>query len=83
MFKNRYGDMIRTNDNVYRSNNGIAIHHSKFSNLEKLVTDVMSDAISLSKCDEILITSSNVAGYALMLNPHIKFDQIDLHIEHY
>ena len=40
----------------------------------------MMDALSLTKCKKILITASNVAGYVLMTNPQIEYDQIDKHI---
>lgn len=83
IFKNKYGDIIHTNNNIFRSSNETAIHYSNFSNLDKLVQDVMIDAISLSMCDEILVTSSNVSAYTLMLNPTIKFEQIDLHIQYH
>jgi hypothetical protein len=82
LFEQRYGNILHLNKNVQRSNNSTAIHFTGFNDLDKLVTDVMSDAISLSMCEEIIITSSNVAGYALMINPNIKFNQIDLHIDH-
>ena len=83
VFKRRYGSILHYNENIHRSDNSIAVHYKGFNDLEKLVTDAMSDAISLSMCEEIIVTSSNVAGYALMINPNIKFDQIDLHIQHY
>ena len=81
-FRQRYGDKLHTNVGISRSTTGTAIHYEGFADLEKLVLEVMSDAISLSKCKEIIITASNVAAYALMLNPHIKFNQIDLHIKY-
>lgn len=40
----------------------------------------MRDGLSMSKCKKILMTASNVAGYALMVNPTIEYDQIDKHI---
>jgi hypothetical protein len=83
LFKERYGSMLFENENITRSNNGTAIHFNGYSNKEKLALDVMSDALSLSSCDEIVITSSNIAGYALMVNPNIKYEQIDTHKNHY
>ena len=44
---------------------------------EKLIEDVMLDAISLSQCEEILITSSNVSAYTLAINPFIKYIFLD------
>lgn len=83
LFKDRYGSMVYENHNALRSNNGVAIHFGNHNNKEKLALDVMVDAISLANCDEIIITSSNIAGYALMLNPTIKYKQIDTHKNHY
>ena len=37
----------------------------------------MLDAISLAQCKEIIITSSNVTGYTLAINPTIKYTFID------
>lgn len=83
LFTDRYGPIVYTNNNILRSDNGVAIHFSNYNNREKLALDVMTDAISLANCDEMIITSSNIAGYALMLNPTIKYKQIDTHKNHY
>ena len=76
-FQSRYGDKVFTNDEILRSETADGIHLSGVPNKEKLIEDVMLDAISLSLCDEILITSSNVSGYALTVNPFIKYTFID------
>jgi hypothetical protein len=76
-FQQRYGDKVIINDNITRSNTSIAIHSSGVDNKEKLITDVMLDAISLAQCEEIIITSSNVSAYTLAINPHIKYTFID------
>ena len=73
----RYGKMVIYND-VIRSDNGIAFHTSnQHSDREKLAIDVLYDGISLSLCDEMIITSSNVSGYSLSLNPTVKYTFID------
>lgn len=79
-FKNRYGNRLFYNENIVRSNGSIGIHYSNQIDKEKLTSDVMMDALSLTKCKKILITASNVAGYVLMTNPQIEYDQIDKHI---
>ena len=81
-FRSIYGDRLLVND-VFRSTTGVAIHHTKVSDQSRLAEDVMTDALSLSQCDEVLITASNVAGYCLMMNPAIKYHKIDQHIEYH
>jgi hypothetical protein len=83
LFKKRYGDIVYRNENGMISSDGRAIHFSNHSNKEQLALDVMIDALSLTCCDEIIITSSNIAAYALMINPAIKYEQIDIHKNHY
>lgn len=80
-FKHRYGDRVFTNQEIKRSDTMQSIHYSNFPSKEKLVIDVMTDAASLANCDEIIITASNVSGYVLMVNPDIKYQQIDTHVE--
>jgi hypothetical protein len=81
IFQEKYGSKLYIND-VIRSNNQSPIHHSGFVDRKNLALDVMTDAISLSKCEEIIVTSSNIAGYTLMLSPNIKYDQIDKNNKH-
>jgi hypothetical protein len=75
-----YKDSVIYNQDIRRSNTDNAIHYSRFKDKEKLIYDVMRDAISLSLCDEILITSSNVSAHAVTLNPSIQYSYIDKHI---
>lgn len=82
-FLSKYGDMIILNKNIYRSEDQNPIHYKYLENLNDLAEQIMIEAISLSRCEEIIITSSNVPVYSLMLNPHIKFDQIDKHINYH
>jgi len=79
-FKNRYGNRIFCNEDIIRLNGNIGIHYSNQANKEKLAYDVMRDGLSMSKCKKILISASNVAGYALMVDPKIEYDQIDKHV---
>lgn len=82
-FKKRYGNILYYNKDVTRSKSNTAIHFSQYADREKLATDVMIDALSLASCEEIIITSSNIAGYTLMINPRVKYTQIDTHKKHY
>lgn len=79
-FKNRYGNRIFCNEDITRLNGNIGIHYSNQPNKEKLAYDVMRDGLSMSKCKKILVTASNVAGYVLVVNPSINYDQIDKHV---
>jgi hypothetical protein len=83
VFRERYGSIVYQNENIVRSYNNQAIHFSNHTNKEQLALDVMVDALSLASCEEIVITSSNVAGYTLMVNPTIQYEQIDTHKNHY
>jgi len=79
-FRDKYGDFVKINTGITRSSSTTAIHYSQNPFPEKLVLDVMTDAISLAACEKIIVTASNVAGYSLMVNPYIKYRQIDTHI---
>ena len=79
-FINKYGDFVNINSNITRSSTCQGIHLSNLINKEQLAIDVLIDAISLANCEEILITSSNVSGYTLCVNPKIKYSYIDKHI---
>lgn len=83
LFEQKYQNKIYFNKNIIRSDNSDPIHQGKyFHHREKLAIDVITDAISLSLCDEVIITSSNVISYVFMLNPDIKYSKIDWHIKH-
>ena len=71
------------NENIYRSDDENPIHYKHLENIDGLAEEIMIEAISLSRCEEIIVTSSNVSGYSLMLNPQIKFEQIDKHIHYH
>ena len=82
-FINKYGNIVKVNPNITRSNNQQGIHYSNFINKEELAEEVMRDAISLANCAHILITSSNVSGYTLCINPSVDHTYIDQHIEYH
>ncbi len=82
-FSERYGDRVYWNESVIRSDNSDPLHQGKYlDQREKLATDVITDAISLSLCDELMLTSSNVTHYVFMLNPDLKYSKIDWQVEH-
>jgi hypothetical protein len=82
-FVERYGNRVFFNEDIIRSDNSDPVHLGKYLQYrEKLAGDVIKDAISLSMCDEIIMTSSNIAHYVFMLNPELKYSKIDWHIEH-
>jgi len=79
-FRDKYGDFLKINTGITRSSSNVAIHYNQNPSPEKLVLDVMTDAISLAACAKIIVTASNVSAYSLMVNPYIKYKQIDTHI---
>lgn len=80
-FMKRYGNRVYINQDIVRSDNHIPIHTGKYINYkEKLAEDVLLDAISLSLCDETIITSSNISHYIFIINPNLKYFKIDNHI---
>lgn len=62
---------------VIRSTNNNAIHNQNFDKY-KICEDVIKEVYTLSKCDELIITSSNVSMYAICNNNNIKFNLIDI-----
>jgi hypothetical protein len=58
------------------------VHSSNFKDKEKLATDVLTDAFSLSCCDKILITQSNISNYVKTINPNLKYEYLDTHIKY-
>jgi hypothetical protein len=76
LFKQKYNNILITN-NVYRSMSHTSIHHGTFPNKRRLAYDVLTDAISMTFCEQIIVTSSNISSYVLMSNPQIEFTQLD------
>jgi hypothetical protein len=76
----QYGTKIIYNQKITRSENRNAIHFSNYEDREKLATDVLLDCISLSSCHKILITSSNVSSFALVLNKNLMYHYMDKHV---
>lgn len=82
LLKNRYGDKLIYNQQITRSGDGTAIHFAGHKNKQKLANDVMLDCISLSLCSKIIMTASNVSGFALALNTNLIYHQIDRHLDY-
>jgi len=66
-------DIIRSSDNIHLT----ILEKDKYDKY-KLGEDVLIETVLLSKCDKIIITSSNVSNYAMVLNPYIKYHYIDM-----
>jgi len=81
-FKNRYGKLLNLNENIDRVSGKIGVHNSNFKNKNKLASDVLTDAFSLSCCDKILITQSNISAYVKIINSNISYEYIDNHISY-
>lgn len=70
---NTYGDKILFND-VIRSTDGEAVHtSSKEQDRYKLGLDVLIDCYCLSKCDKLILVSSNISYCALLFNPEVPY----------
>jgi len=82
LFSQRYGGILTYNHNITRSSTNNAIHFSNHQDKEKLAMDVLLDSISLSLCSKILITSSNVSGFSLILNKDLNYKYMDKHISY-
>lgn len=81
-FKNRYGNILNINENIERVSGKTGVHNSNFKDKEKLAVDVLTDAFSLSCCDKILITQSNISNYVKTINPNLKYEYLDTHIKY-
>jgi hypothetical protein len=79
-FKKRYGDLLYTNSNITRSNNNVTIPQCNYLEKDKLAIDIFKEGISLSRCDKMIFTSSNIPSYVRLVNPGIDAEQIDTHI---
>jgi hypothetical protein len=79
----KYSDRVKVNANITRSDTQQGIHYSNFANKSQLAEEVLIDAISLANCDHMLVTSSNVSGYTLCINPNVSHTFIDGHIQYH
>lgn len=80
-FKNKYGSILFTNEDITRSNTDVTIPFCNYENKDKLAVDIFKEGIALSKCDKLIFTSSNVSTYVRLINPHMENEQIDTHIK--
>ncbi len=73
LFKRKYGDRVLTN-NVIRSTSETPVHADMDNkNKHKLGLDALIDCYSLSRCQEAILTHSNLSYAALLLNPELKY----------
>jgi|688.fasta_scaffold01316_23 hypothetical protein len=80
-FKNKYGNMLFTNENITRSNNDVTIPFCNYEDKDKLALDIFKEGIALSRCDKMIFTSSNIPNYVRFLSPNMDCEQIDTHIQ--
>lgn len=80
-FKKKYGDILYTNENITRSSNNVTIPFCNYPEKDKLAIDIFKEGISLSKCDKMIFTSSNIPSYVRLVNPEIEAEQIDTHLQ--
>jgi hypothetical protein len=78
----RYGKLVTYNEGVLRSTNGMPIHLCGYPNKSKLADDVLLDAISLTNCADLIVTSSNISHFAIYARYPRIFTYIDEHIEY-
>jgi hypothetical protein len=78
----RYGGLVTYNEGVLRSANGIPIHLCGYPDKSKLADDVLLDAISLTNCADLIVTSSNISHFAIYARYPRIFSYIDEHIEY-
>lgn len=73
-------DNITYNQTI-QSKDGIGIHFVPLAESEKILpgNQVILDAHSLSACDTVICTGSNLIAYALILNTVLKPIYLDLH----
>lgn len=82
-FKNELGDSLIHTDS-FLSEHGGAIHHHANPGPEIIASQVLRDAILLSKTDYMLLTRSNVSLFSLMCNlQKDNFKYIDNHITYH
>lgn len=79
-FKNKYGAILFTNEDITRSHTDVTIPFCNYEDKDKLAMDIFKEGIALSKCDKLIYTSSNVSTYVRLINPHMENEQIDTHI---
>jgi hypothetical protein len=85
-FKKCAGKCLIYHEDVIRSQDGRAFHTNLSltpDQKDKLPIDILKEAITLSMCDEILVTSSNVSAYSIYIRPEIKYTFIDKDIQYH
>lgn len=78
IFIQKYGRNLIYTDS-FRSTDSRPIHDYFFKNIGNKLFDVYHDALKLSLCDKIIVTSSNVSAFSIIANNN-KFKYIDTDI---
>jgi len=78
LFIQKYGRNLIYTDS-FRSTDSRPIHDYSFKNIGNRLFDVYHDALKLSLCDKIIVTSSNVSAFSIIANNN-KFKYIDTDI---
>jgi hypothetical protein len=82
IFSERYKQKLITYDSIRsKEKNNIGVHQSiGLSNPYKMGEDVVIETYLMSRSDFLIKTISNVSNSVLMINPAIKYVEIDQHI---
>jgi hypothetical protein len=83
-FKQRYGDKLIYYSSIRATeNNNIGIHQSVgLLDPYKMGEDVIIETYLMSRSDFLIKTVSNVSNAALLINPSLKYVEIDTHIDY-
>lgn len=74
----KFSEITIISNTVTRSGDGQAVHKNEaFENKFQLGAEAILDAYTLSLCDEVILTNSNLSYCALYMNPFIKFQLVD------
>lgn len=72
LFLKKYRNKLIYHDAI-RSENNEALHANSSLTGYKLGYDALLDCYSLSRCNEVILTHSNLSYASLLFNPHLKY----------
>lgn len=82
--KSLYGDALVYHSDMIRSFDGTPVHLDFVrKDKEKIAEDAYLEAITLSMCKEIIVTSSNLSAFSIYCNPNVKYNFVDSHISYH
>jgi hypothetical protein len=77
LFQKKYGEKLIFNP-FYRSSGVVAIHGSeKNSNGFQLGKEALLDCLSLSFCNHVILSPSNLSYCVLVFNPELKYELVE------